>query len=275
MIYIFNLKLLEGEEHTQENFKGTINMFVDDEEPQFLVQNQIIKFYFKEPNGLFTGYFEQTFRLYQYYENYIISNSGENTLYITDNVTTTQVSPRSFNFATPQTTKDLNTPFNCSYDFSFVFNEKTYSLTNDSIYLTFNADNNRFNMTDLNSYINTKIWEKNLVIHSSYESLIYNGPETQTKNIILTFNVILKQNEDNNYFLVIKGPPTAKNQIIETVNAFNAEIIPSVSGNNMYNFDTLPQTFYGNYTYYVTTDKYAEGSITNEKFIVTSSGITI
>ena len=41
-----NLKLLEGEEHTQENFKGTINMFVDDEEPQFLVQNQIIKFYF-------------------------------------------------------------------------------------------------------------------------------------------------------------------------------------------------------------------------------------
>lgn len=26
---IFNLKLLEGEEHTQENFTGTINMFVD------------------------------------------------------------------------------------------------------------------------------------------------------------------------------------------------------------------------------------------------------
>lgn len=29
---VFNLKLLEGEEHTQENFTGTINMFVDDDE---------------------------------------------------------------------------------------------------------------------------------------------------------------------------------------------------------------------------------------------------
>ena len=27
---IFNLKLLKGQEHTQENFTGTINMFVDD-----------------------------------------------------------------------------------------------------------------------------------------------------------------------------------------------------------------------------------------------------
>ena len=159
---VFNLKLLDGEEHTQENFTGIISMFVDDNDN---VKFLVIKEKFDFSNISFTGYFEQFFNLYywglprNYFletdktgetikaEFYINNNKLESEDIIKMNFLITSIS----NNNTDNSTIKPDSIINCLYNFTIKYNNKLYDFTKDNIRLKFDSNNNTLiNVTESN-----------------------------------------------------------------------------------------------------------------------------
>lgn len=261
---VFNLKLLEGEEHTQENFTGTINMFVDD---SFEIINQQITFYFKESSDLFEGNFVLPFTVFKG----DWGGPAINTLNITDTTTTTTTSviPTDSNFNPPTGSLQVNGSIQCGYNFTFTYNEKSYSFTNDEIYFTLFQNNSTYElyMTDLVSYKN-----KTVISQTPITFNFKSGTEIGT----IIFNIGVKRKEDQNYFLNVESPKNVTvqsgtigyKQPITEVAKFKATEI----GYNMYNFDSLSKSFNVTYSFkYISNDTVVN---INETLSVTSTGIT-